>query len=240
MSINNKKPFLLTFITLYPEMFPGILQYAVSGRGYNNNIWDIKIINIRDFGLGKHKQVDDYIYGGSKGMLLRPDVLSEAIEHAFEIGASRNLVYANPKGKVLNNELSKEFSYLDGLTFICGHFEGIDQRLLDVYKPTEVSIGDYILSGGELSSIVIADSTLRFLPNMLNSYDCVEHESFSNGLLEHPHYTKPYDWNGNKVPSILLSGNHQEIAKWKVAKSEEITKITRSDLWSKYKEIKKD
>ncbi len=230
----NKKPFSITILTLYPDSFPSHLGSGVTGRGLKNFLWSLDVINIRDFAKGNYKKVDDKVYGGGKGLLLKPDVLSRAIDFAFEKGASKNLVYPTPRGKVFNQNIAENFSKKEGLTFICGHFEGIDERIIEKYKPTEVSIGDYILSGGELSTSVIIDSVLRLIPNVLNSFECTEEESFTNGLLEYPQYTQPAVWQNMSVPEILKSGDHKKIKDWRLKKSLKKTKEIRPDLFEEY------
>lgn len=230
----TNESFKITMLTLYPDSFPSHLEFGVVGRALRNSIWTLNVINIRDFAEGSYKKVDDKIFGGGKGLLIKADVLSKAIKFAFENGASKNLVYPSPRGAIFNQQMAKSFVKLDGLTFICGHFEGIDERIIEKYKPIEVSIGDYILSGGELSATVIVDSVLRLIPNVLNSFECTEEESFSNGLLEYPQYTQPAVWQNMAVPDILLSGNHKKIKKWREQKSLEKTKDNRPDLFEKY------
>lgn len=232
----NSNSFNVTILTLYPEVFPGYLGYSKAYKGLQQGLWSLKVINIRDFARDKYKTVDDKVFGGGAGLLIKPDVLGDAIEYAFSLGASKNLVYPNPRGHVYNTTLAKNLSLQDGLTIICGHFEGIDQRIIDKYKPLEISIGDYILSGGELSTMVILDSALRHLPNMINSRECVEEESFNNNLLEYPNYTRPFSWQNLEVPDILLSGHHENIAKWRKQAAEAITRERRPDLWLKYKD----
>lgn len=230
----NQNPFKITILTLYEESFPSHLGFGVVGRALKKGLWTLDVINIRDFAIGSYKKVDDKVFGGGKGLLLMPEVLSKAIEFAFDKGASKNLIYPSPAGKVFNHSMSENFSKLDGLTFICGHFEGIDDRIIQKYKPMEISIGDYILSGGELSATVIIDSVLRFVPYVLNSFECTEEESFSNGLLEYPQYTQPASWQDMNVPEVLCSGNHKKIKEWRLQKSLEKTKEIRPDLFEKY------
>ncbi len=225
--------FCVTFLTLYKDAFPGYLGESVIGRGLRDGRWSIKVIDIRDFAIDKHRSVDGKVYGGGKGLLLKADVLGRAIDYAFANGASRNLIYASAQGGKHNQENAWNLSKLEGLTFICGHFEGIDQRIIDKYKPREISIGDYILSGGEISSMVIADSVLRLLPNMVNSQECIMEESFKGNLLEYPQYTSPRSLDGMDVPEVLLSGNHKKVEQWRREKSIEKTRAIRPDLLNK-------
>ncbi|MDR0484505.1 MAG: tRNA (guanosine(37)-N1)-methyltransferase TrmD [Alphaproteobacteria bacterium] len=231
---NNHPPFKITILTLYPEAFPGYLNLGVVGRALKKGIWSLEIINIRDYALDKYKKVDDKVFGGGKGLLLKPDVLGRAIESAFENGATKNLIYPSPRGAVFNQEIAKNLSQEQGLTFVCGHFEGIDERIIEKYKPQELSLGDYILSGGELATTVIIDSILRLKQDVLNSKECTIEESFNNDLLEYPQYTHPQNWEGMSVPEVLLSGNHQKIKQWRFEKSLEKTQKVRPDLFEKY------
>jgi tRNA (guanine37-N1)-methyltransferase len=230
------KPYNVSFLTLYPEVFPGYLGFALAKKALEKKIWQYQCFNIRDFAKDKHKKVDDKVFGGGSGLLLKPDVLGDCIDYSMDKGASNYLVYPSPAGCVLNAKMAEDLSKQDGITFICGHFEGVDDRILKKYKPIEISIGDYILSGGELSAMVILDSILRFLPNVLNSMECIKEESFNNNLLEYPQYTKPLMYGDIGVPEVLLSGNHQAIKRWKLQQAEEKTKKIRPDLWQKYKD----
>ncbi|XWO13902.1 tRNA (guanine-N(1)-)-methyltransferase [Candidatus Hepatincola sp. Pdp] len=232
----NNKPYKVTILTLYKEVFLSYLGAGVIGKALGKE-WILEIIDIRDFAEDSYKRVDDKVFGGGKGLLLKPDVLGKAIDYALTKQSSTNLVYPSPRGVVFNAEMAQELAKEDGITLICGHFEGVDQRIIDEYKPKEISIGDYILSGGELASMVLLDSILRFLPNVLNSYECLTEESFKDNLLEYPQYTKPNIWKNHKVPEVLLSGNHARIREWRTKKAEEQTKKVRPDLWQKYKNL---
>ncbi len=235
------KIFNITILTLYPEVFPGYLGFSLLKKALDKNMWSLQVINIRDFATDKYKKVDDYVFGGGKGLLLKPDVLGKAIDYALANGASKNLIYPSPQGKQFNHSIAQEFSTINGLTFICGHFEGIDQRIIEAYNIMEISLGDYILSGGELASMIIIDSTLRLLPNMINSHECTVEESFSNYLLEYPQYTKPAKWQPSfssthiEVPDVLISGDHGKIKQWRTKQAEIKTKKIRPDLWDLYK-----
>lgn len=213
-------------ITLFPEMFPGSLQYSLAGDALKNDIWNFGTINLRDFGLGKHKNIDDTPYGGGAGMVIRADVLGEAIEST----KPKKLIYMSPRGKALTQAKAIELSKEAEISIICGRFEGIDQRVIDHYEIEEISIGDYILSGGEPAALVMMDAIIRTLPGVLGNNETHSEESFSGGLLEYPHYTRPAEWKEIGVPDILKSGNHAEIDKWRKQKSLELTKLVRSDL----------
>jgi tRNA (guanine37-N1)-methyltransferase len=233
----KKNIFNITVITSYKDMYPGILNHSLTKKALTSGIWSLRVIDLYDFGIGKHKKIDDIVYGGGKGLLLRFDVISKALDFAYSQGASKNLIYLTPKGKLLKQSIVKDLSSKDGITILCGHFEGIDERVITKYQPLEISIGDYILSGGEVASFVLIDSCLRLLDGVINSKESYLNESLENHLLEHPHYTKPKSHNDLSVPSVLLSGNHKEIDKWRKTNSEELTKKTRQDLWNEYNKI---
>lgn len=229
----------VNILTLYPEIYPGYLSYSLLGKALEKKIWELNIYNLRDFGEGKHKTVDDRPFGGGAGMIIKPDILGNAIDETLIKNHDRqSLVYLSPKGKPFKQIDAKRFSQSAGVSILCGHFEGIDQRILDTYEIEEISMGDYILSGGEVASFAFLDSILRLLPGVLGNEVSVEDESFSNDLLEYPQYTKPQEYKNIKVPDVLLSGNHEEIEKWRKEKSIEITKKNRPDLIKKEK-IKK-
>ena len=202
-------------------------------------IWELNIYNLRDFGEGKHKTVDDKPFGGGAGMIIKPDILGNAIEETLIKNHDRqSLVYLSPKGRPFKQIDAKNFSQSSGVSILCGHFEGIDQRVLDIYEIEEISMGDYILSSGEVASFTFLDSILRLLPGVLGNQASIEVESFSDDLLEYPQYTKPQEYKNIKVPDVLLSGNHEEIEKWRKEKSIEITKKNRPDML-KYEKSKK-
>ena len=218
-------------LTIYPEMFPGPLSESLSGKALEKGIWSLNVLNIRDYGLGKHSEVDDKPYGGGPGMIIRADVLDRAIKEGLEkIKDDLPLVYLSPKGRLLNQKTVNSFAQGKGVSIICGHFEGIDQRVLEVYNIEEISIGDYILSGGEIASMVFLDSIVRTLPGVMGNAHSVVEESLENNLLEYPQYTKPQNFKGVDVPDVLLSGDHEAIRKWRFQKSLEITKKQRPEL----------
>lgn len=228
------KSFNVTILTLYPEVFPGPLAFSILKKAAEKKLWQLKVINIRDFGEGSYKKVDDTLFGGGKGLLLKPDVLGKAIEFAFNEGASKNLVLLTPSGIPLQQKNVQYLANSDGITIICGHFKGIDYRILNKYNPLEISMGDFIISGGEIAAMMVVDACVRLLPGAMTSVESTSLESFTNGLLECPHYTKPYDFNGFKVPEVLLSGNHKKIAAWRKEAAIVLTKQKRPDLWEKY------
>ena len=219
--------------TLYPEIFPGPLNKGLYGKALSNKIWNLDIINIRDSAEDKHKTVDDTPFGGGSGMLIKPDVLASSIDK--HVSKNEKIFYLSPKGKLFNQKTAKFLSKERCVNLICGHFEGVDQRLLETRNIEEISVGDYILSGGETAALVIIDSILRLVPGILGNEKSVYEESFENGLLEYPQYTKPQLWEEKNVPDVLLSGDHSKIKDWRLSQSEAITRHRRPDLWQKYK-----
>jgi len=217
-------------ITLFPEMFPGVLGGSLTGRALKDGKWQLDTVHLRDFGEGRHRNVDDTPAGGGAGMVLRADIMGRAIEHALRKGPGP-LIYLSPRGRRFDQAMARSLATTPGAIFICGRFEGLDQRVIEHYGITEVSLGDFVMTGGELAAQAVIDATVRLLPGVLGNEASAEEESFSNGLLEHPHYTKPADWHGHKIPDVLLSGHHGEIAKWRQAQSEAITRARRPDLW---------
>ena len=219
--------------TLYPEVFPGPLSKGLYGKALSKKLWNLNIVNIRDAAEDKHKTVDDTPYGGGSGMLLKADVLAKSLDQNKIEG--EKVVYLSPKGKKFDQNYAKELSNEKSVAFICGHFEGVDERVLTTRNIEEVSIGDYILSGGETAAFVVIDSILRLLPGVLGNENSKADESFENGLLEYPQYTKPQIWEEKGVPEVLLSGDHSKIKDWRLSQSEAITRVRRPDLWQKYK-----
>ncbi|WP_323767985.1 tRNA (guanosine(37)-N1)-methyltransferase TrmD [Marinovum sp.] len=217
-------------ITLFPEMFPGVLGGSLTGRALKDGKWQLDTVHLRDFGEGKHRNVDDTPAGGGAGMVLRADIMGRAIEHALHKGPGP-LIYLSPRGRRFDQAMARGLAATPGAIFICGRFEGLDQRVIDHYGITEVSLGDFVMTGGELAAQAMIDATVRLLPGVLGNEASAEEESFSNGLLEHPQYTKPPEWQGHRIPDVLLSGHHGEIAKWRQAQAEAITRARRPDLW---------
>ena len=218
-------------LTLYPDIYPGYLGYSLLGKALQKKIWELNIYNLRDFGEGKHKVVDDKPFGGGAGMIIKPDILGNAIEKTLiKNHNQQKLVYLSPKGKPFKQVDAEKFSQSNGVSILCGHFEGIDQRIIDIYEIEEISMGDYILTGGEVASFAFLDAIIRLLPGVLGNEISIKDESFSDNLLEYPQYTKPQEYKNIKVPDVLLSGNHEKIAEWRREKSLEITKKNRPDL----------
>ena len=219
--------------TLYPDSFPGPLAKGLNGKALLNKIWNLNIVNIRDAAEDKHKIVDDTPFGGGSGMLLKADVLSKSIDKNKREG--ERIFYLSPKGKKFDQKFAKDLSQEKSISLICGHFEGVDERVLLTRNIEEISVGDFILSGGETAAFVVLDSILRLLPGVLGNDLSKNDESFENGLLEYPQYTKPQVWEEKSVPDVLLSGDHGKIKDWRLSQSEAITRVRRPDLWEKYK-----
>ncbi len=219
--------------TLYPEFFPGPFGKGLYGKALAEKIWKLETVNIRDYTNDKHKTVDDTTYGGGSGMLIKPDVLAKSLDKNLK--SKEKIIYLSPKGKLFNQQLAKKLSKEKTVNLICGHFEGIDQRVIEARNIEEVSIGDFVLSGGESAAFVMLDVIIRLLPGVLGNEKSIEEESFENGLLEYPQYTKPQIWEEKTVPDVLLSGDHAKIKDWRLSQSEAITRDRRPDLWQKYK-----
>ncbi len=234
-------------LTIFPEMFPGVLGQSLAGKALEKGLWGYEAINLRDFALDKHKTVDDTPYGGGAGMVMKADVLSRAVEYTiekqsknFSLDTKPKIIYPSPRGALLTQAKIEEFTAHKNLTILCGRYEGVDHRVLEKHGIEEVSIGDYILSGGEVAAIVIIDACIRKLNGVIGNPQTHSEESFSEGkfrnLLEYPHYTRPERWEGMSVPEVLKNGNHALIEKWRLEQAETATKQRRPDLWKKYKE----
>jgi tRNA (guanine37-N1)-methyltransferase len=222
-------------MTLFPDAFPGVLGESLSGTALQNGLWSLEAIDLRRFGEGKHRNVDDTPSGGGAGMVMRADVLGSALEKTRRgVAASYPLIYLSPRGKPFDQAMAKRLSQADGVTLLCGRFEGVDERLIEEYGIQEVSLGDFILTGGEIAAQALIDATVRLIPRVLGNQKSTEEESFSEGLLEHPQYTRPAVWKGRAVPDILLSGHHGKITNWRQAQAERLTKQRRPDLWRAY------
>ena len=224
--------------TLYPDLYPGLLDVGIYKKAKEKQKWSLKIIDIRDYAFDDNQTVDDTPFGGGSGMLLKPDVVASALDK--NIKAKEKIIYLSPKGKRLDQKEVKSLSKLKKINILCGHFEGIDQRLLETRNIEEYSIGDFILSGGESASFVFVDALVRLIPGVLGNANSIKDESFENNLLEYPQYTKPRDWEGKKVPEVLFSGDHAKIKGWRLSQSEAITQRQRPDLWKKYLEKKNE
>ena len=221
-----------TVLSLFPEMFPGTLAFSIAGKALVNNLWSLNTINIRDFSNDKNGKVDDVPFGGGHGMVLKPEVLDRALKSVIDHNGPR--IYLSPRGLKFDQSFAKDLSKEKGVVFICGRYEGVDERFLTHNDIQEVSVGDYVLSGGEIGAQLIMDATIRLLPNVIGNSQGLVEESFEGDLLEYPLYTQPRIWNGIEVPEVLLSGDHKKIETWKIKMSEKITKLKRPDLWSKY------
>ena len=225
--------FITRIFTLYPDMFPGPLSDGLFGKALKNKIWNLEKVDIRKYANDKHLTVDDTPYGGGSGMLMKPDVLANAIDKNVKRG--EKIIFLTPKGKIFNQKIAKELSSEKVINIICGRFEGIDQRVIETRNIQEYSIGDFILSGGETAAFVFVDAILRLMPGVVGNDNSIRDESFENGLLEYPQYTKPQIWEKKEVPNVLLSGDHAKIKHWRLSQSEAITRHRRPDLWQKYK-----
>ncbi|MDO9416588.1 tRNA (guanosine(37)-N1)-methyltransferase TrmD [Pararhizobium sp.] len=224
--------FRATILTLYPEMFPGHLGTSLAGRALERGQWQVDTVQIRDFTEDRHRTVDDTPAGGGAGMVLRADVLAKAIDHQTAEGDTRPRLLMSPRGKPLTQARVRELAAGDGVVIICGRFEGVDQRVIDARNLQEVSIGDYILSGGEPAALIVLDAIVRILPGVMGNEQSGVHESFEGGLLEHPHYTRPSVFEGREIPAVLMSGHHGEIARWREEEARKLTLERRPDLLS--------
>ena len=228
-------------LTLFPEIFPGPLNHSLIGKAFQGGKFAIEVINIRDFSDKKSKSVDDTPYGGGAGMIIKANIMQKALDHAkTSLGSKSKIVYLSPGGKPLNSKIANSLKNFKELVLICGKYEGIDQRFIEKNNIEEISIGDYVLSGGELASFILIDTCVRLIPEVLGNKNSLKSESFHDDLLEYPQYTKPLDWDGMKVPNVLLNGNHKKISEWRLKKSIEKTKKVRPDLLKKYESKKKE
>lgn len=229
-------PFHVKILTLFPEMFPGMLGMSLSGKALEKGIWSLETVQIRDYAEDNHKTVDDTPFGGGAGMVMKPDILDKALTAHQPVG---RFIYMTPRGKPFTQALARDLAQEPQLTILCGRYEGVDQRLLEAYNAEEICIGDYVLSGGEPAAMIMLDACIRLLPDVLGNAGTHTEESFENGLLEYPHYTRPALWTGpdgveRAVPDILTSGHHGKVAAWRQAESETVTRERRPDLWEKY------
>jgi tRNA (guanine37-N1)-methyltransferase len=220
-----------TVLTIFPEMLPGPLAHSLAGKALEAGLWRLETVDIRDFARDKHRSVDDAPFGGGPGMVLRPDVLDAAIDGA---GGAGPLIHLSPRGRPLDQQRVRELAASPGLRLICGRFEGVDERLLEARAVEEVSLGDFVLSGGEPAAIALIDACVRLLPGVVGCAETLAEESFAEGLLEYPHYTRPQVWQGRAVPEVLVSGDHGRIRAWRRAEAERLTRERRPDLWQRY------
>jgi len=230
-------PWTAKILTLYPDMFPGPMAHALAGRALEAGVWSLEAINIRDFATGKHGSVDDTPAGGGAGMVLRADVVAAAVDAAVADAAADRawpVIYLSPRGTPLCQARVQKLAQSSGAVLICGRFEGIDERVLEARPIEEISLGDFILSGGEMAAFALMDAVVRLLPGVVGEPASLRHESFEDGLLEYPHYTRPQRWENRGIPEVLLSGDHRKIAAWRHAQAERITKERRPDLWQHY------
>jgi len=222
---------LATVLTIFPEMLPGPLAYSLAGKALDAGLWRLETVDIRGFARDKHRSVDDAPFGGGPGMVLRPDVLDAAIEGAGGVGP---LIHLSPRGRPLDQDRVRELAASSGIRLICGRFEGVDERVLEARAVEEVSLGDFVLSGGEPAAIALIDACVRLLPGVVGCAEALAEESFAEGLLEYPHYTRPQMWQGRAVPEVLVSGDHGRIRAWRRAEAERLTRERRPDLWRRY------
>lgn len=231
----TKAPWTARVLTLFPDMFPGPLGQSLAGKALERKDWALEAIDIRGFATDKHRTVDDTPFGGGPGMVMRPDVVDAALAHATRDGLAP-AIYLTPRGRVLTQDLVKQLADGPGAVLLCGRYEGLDERVIESRGLMEVSLGDFVLSGGEPAAIALIDSVVRLLPGIMGAEETLEEESFEAGLLEYPHYTRPADWCGHSVPEVLMSGHHEKIRAWRKLKAEETTKSRRPDLWAAYQQ----
>ncbi|QKX02688.1 tRNA (guanosine(37)-N1)-methyltransferase TrmD [Wolbachia endosymbiont of Litomosoides sigmodontis] len=224
--------FNVIILTIFPEMFPGFLNYSLTGKALEKKIWNLEVVNIRFFAKDKHLTVDNVPYGGGAGMIMRPDVVGDAVDSILSAHKDTRFIYMTPSGTKFNQSIAKKLVEFSHITILCGRFEGIDQRVIDEYNPYELSIGDYVLSGGEPAAMVVLDACIRLIPGVVSNSDSIIEESFSysGGMLEYPQYTRPEQWRKHRVPEILLSGDHKKISDWRQKQSQVITKKLRPEL----------
>ena len=227
-------PWSATVLTLFPEMFPGPLGFSLAGKALERGDWTLEVLDIRDFARDKHRSVDDQPFGGGAGMVLRPDVVDAAL--AAVAGRPGPAIYLSPRGRLLDQSLVRALAGEAGVTLLCGRYEGVDQRVIEARGLQEVSVGDFVLSGGEPAALLLIDAVVRLLPGVMGNEASPAEESFERGLLEYPHYTRPADWQGRKVPEVLLSGDHEKIRRWREDRAAAVTKERRPDLWARHRD----
>ena len=233
---NHKNTWQATVLTLFPNMFPSVLGQSLAGNALKTGFWSLKTLDIRGFAGDKHRSVDSPPFGGGAGMVLRADIVDAALASIENVPGRR--IYFSPRGRCFDQSIAEDLVSDPGVVLVCGRFEGLDQRLIDARGLEEISLGDFVLSGGEIASIALLDTCVRLLPGVLGSKEGLKEESFTNGLLEYPHYTQPREWNGRTVPEVLLSGHHENIKSWRREEAEMITRDRRPDLWERYKKLR--
>ena len=231
MESNQAPLWTATVLTLFPEMFPGPLGHSLAGRALAEGVWQLDSVDIRGFARDKHRSVDDTPFGGGAGMVMRPDVVDAAISGSHRGGP---MIYLTPRGRLLDQKRVRELAAEPRVTILCGRFEGVDQRVLDAHDAEEISLGDFVLSGGEPAALMLMDAVVRLLPGVTGNQESLAEESFEWGLLEYPHYTRPQIWDGRAVPEVLLSGHHEKIRSWRKRQAEEVTRQRRPDLWARH------
>ena len=227
-------PWKAKVLTLFPEMFPGPLGLSLAGQGLEAGVWALEAVDIRDFAADKHRTVDDAPFGGGPGMVMRPDVVSDALDAAAGADPSLALIYLTPRGRPVTQGRVRELAQGPGMVLLCGRYEGLDERVLDAHGLDEISLGDFVLSGGEAAAIAVIDACVRLLPGVVGAPESLIDESFEKGLLEYPQYTRPQDWQGRTVPDVLVSGDHAKVKAWRQEQAEDITRERRPDLWARY------
>jgi tRNA (guanine37-N1)-methyltransferase len=238
----EKRPWCARVLTLFPEMFPGSLGHSLAGKALTEGLWRLEATDIRSFARDKHKTVDDTPFGGGPGMVMRPDVVDAALEAATQDGPEGQkagpAIYLTPRGRRMDQALVRDLAAGPGMVLLCGRYEGLDERVIEARGLMEVSLGDIVLSGGEPAALALIDACVRLLPGVMGAAETLEEESFERGLLEYPHYTRPAEWNGRKVPEVLLSGHHEKIKAWRLSQAEAATESRRPDLWDAYSKTK--
>ena len=232
-----RMPWMARILTLFPDMFPGPLGHSLAGKALAGGIWRLETVDIRAFASDKHRSVDDTPFGGGPGMVMRPDVVDAAIGSVIDPGGSDpggRVIYLSPRGRLMDQTLVLDLASGTGITLLCGRYEGLDERVIEARRLEEVSLGDFVLSGGEPAAIALIDACVRLLPGVVGAEAALEEESFERGLLEYPHYTRPAVWQGRAVPEVLISGHHERIRAWRLERAEEITRARRPDLWTRY------
>ncbi|WP_133573458.1 tRNA (guanosine(37)-N1)-methyltransferase TrmD [Maritalea mobilis] len=230
--------FKADIITLFPDLFPGPLGASIIGRAAENDLWSLNATQLRDFATDKHKKVDDTPAGGGPGLVLKPDILAKAIDHISPEDDPRPRILMSPRGKPFDQQMARDWANGPGVVIVCGRFEGVDQRVIDKRNLTEISIGDFVLCGGEVAAMTMLEATVRLLPGVMGSAESEADESFENGLLEYPQYTRPAEFEGGPIPEVVTSGDHKKVNQWRQEQSEQLTKQNRPDLWEKYQKNK--